>query len=221
MKKQPKKAALIGDDKPAQSTSSNVTAEGYATAFPLPSPMDLAKLAATLGPTGNADNPLPAIGRAMKFYVEAVFFLRDCPRSEKEMIRFFGNGERLRALYTVYDSPSLKDMLLLDPDPSKYGDTADPARQYLREQGLPLNTARAVLNNYRLWLPSLSKEELEMEIESYRRPDGTYLFPKPILQSIASDAHRRRRATRRESAKTRKQKMTERASRTVDFSSRV
>ena len=213
MKKTPNQTPPARNGKTDQSPLAHSTPPAGASEFPLPAPMDLAKLAAILEPKAP---PEKAMRRAMEFLVEATYFLKDCPRSAREIIRCFGSVERYRALHFVCDPALSKDTLELHE--SKGGHDADPARKYLSEQGLELKTARAVINNWRLWQPRNSKEgkeEIEMEIQSCQIAKGIYAIPRGTLQAIASDNKRRRTPakekgwqTRRAASKTKSPKNT-------------
>src|SRR6266550_4542576 len=84
---------------------------------PKPAAMDLTKLAAILRPDLR---PTEALKVAMKFYVEAVLFLRELPfDSEDDLIREFSSEERhmaqrAKALEQVLQALR-EDTLELDP----------------------------------------------------------------------------------------------------------
>jgi hypothetical protein len=76
------------------------------TKFPLPEPIELAKLAAILRPQSQATSALNA---AMQFYVEAVRFCGELPSTLEELVVQFGSDERrkevqIQALRVIRDS---------------------------------------------------------------------------------------------------------------------
>jgi hypothetical protein len=182
--------------------------------FPLPDPIELAKLAAILRPEFQ---PAGALEVAMQFYVEAVFFCQESSAmSFEDLIARFGSEKRHLALMA---EPLKKvigvqwaDNLELDP-----GKDDDPARQFLAEQGLHLKRAQSVLDNFRRYYNSLPKDtwkpdqrpNVEVVIARCERvSDGkkTYAIPRFMLESIVEHGKWRRRASKRKTWRSRQTK---------------
>jgi len=181
-----------------------------------PAAMDLAKLAAILQP---GLRPTEALKVAMKFYVEAVLFLRDLPfDSEDDFIREFGSGERQVAQRVKALKQELQalreDTLELDP---KKDD--DEARQFLASLGFPWKQARTVLRNFLEYLnqplpkeaylanhPWPSADSILARCERVKDGRKVYALSKSLLEGIASYADRRRHYSRTKGHETRRKK---------------
>jgi hypothetical protein len=116
--------------------------------FPLPKPIELAKLAAILR-RDPYSKPASALKVAMEFYVEAVRFCGECASmSSEDLIAKFGSEERLLKLtgerIKKVVQPRWEDTLELDPEKH-----TDPARDFLADRGVHLKTPRAVLTHIR------------------------------------------------------------------------
>jgi hypothetical protein len=182
--------------------------------FPLPEPIELAKLAATLRP---GSQPALALKVAMEFYIEAVFFCRESSSMGLEdIIAKFGSEKRWLAQASEPIKKAVAaqwaDTLELDPEKDD-----DPARQYLAEHGLQLKRARSVLDNFRRYynkpLPEgtyrlHSRLGAEAVIEKCERitAEGkkTYAMPKSILDGMIHYAKDRSVERKRESWRKRK-----------------
>jgi hypothetical protein len=186
--------------------------------FPLPEPIELAKLAAILRPDVK---PKAALKTAMEFYVEALLFSRELPSAFQEVVMQFGSEERTREitwgpLKKVIDA-QWADTLELDP---KKDD--DPVREYLAKQGLRLKKAQTVLDNFRRYynapLPkgayrAYSRPSAESVIARCERVTAgrkTYAIPKFVLDHIMQYVVRHRREAKRKSWHTRKTAKTPR-----------
>ena len=171
--------------------------------YPLPEPMELAKLAAMLGPT---ERPAEAIDAAIKFYVQAVLIHRRLPKNPDTLIRLHGTTAQsieatLRPQFQEIEK-QYADTLILAPKAS-----TDPAREFLHTLGLKLKTCRAVLDNIR---KSYSTGAEEMIREAHNKGDGkTYHFPKPLLVELAESAKLKRAESKRKGHATRRAKGTE------------
>jgi hypothetical protein len=190
----------------------NFSVKNKAPKFPLPKPMELAKLAAILRPDFK---PKAALEVAMEFYVEALLFSRELPSAFQEVVLQFRSEERTREitygpLKKLFEA-SWADTLELDP---KKDD--DPARQYLARQGVCLKKAQSVLDKFRDYYDApLPKDTYR----AYSRPSAnsmiarcervtegrkTYAMPKFMLDNIIRYAMQRRREDKRRSWHTRK-----------------
>jgi hypothetical protein len=190
--------------------------------FPLPEPIELAKLAATLsgGLGANTDREVKAaLRRALQFYLGAVFFHRQLSgTSLNDLIAQFGTNEQLKALFVerVGKSTRPKPTTTLEHDPKKKWST-DQAGQYLDEHGLRFKMPKSLLNRIRrlwprirmAWLatptPSINDfflgvEEFIEKTKRIRNGRDVYDLPKPILDEIIEV----RRESQRRSAQTRK-----------------
>ena len=185
-----------------------------ASKFPLPKPIELAKLAAILRPEFQAAGALKV---AMEFYVEAVLFCRESSSmSFEDLITRFGSDKRHLALMAEPIKKVVEaqwaDTLELDP---KKDD--DPVRQYLAAQGLPLKKAQSVLDNFRRYYNALPKNTwmadrrpgVESVIARCKRvSDGRkiYALPRFMLESIVEHAKWRRRESKRKAWRNRQTK---------------
>ena len=112
--------------------------------FPLPKPIELAKLAAILRPESQ---PTAAIKVAVQFYIEAVQFCKGSSTKTWEELEFGSEKRWLEHVEQIEKAVEerWKDTLELDPDKP-----TDPARQFLAKRGLDLKTL-SVLNHIRKW----------------------------------------------------------------------
>lgn len=185
-----------------------------ASKFPLPKPIELAKLAAALRPEFQ---PAGAMKVAMEFYVEAVLFCQESSSmSFEDIVAKFGSDKRHLAVMAEPIKKAVEaqwaDTLELDPQKDD-----DPARQYLAKQGLLLKKAESVLDNFRRYYNSLPKDTLMAD----RRPNvesviarcerlterkKTYALPKFMLESIVEHARWRRRESKRKAWRSRQTK---------------
>jgi len=198
----------------------NSRAKNKASKLALPQPMELAKLAAILGPVSK---PPTALKNAMQFYIEAVVFSREhFSKTFEELFGEFATDETQRAQRSKELERKLKAIRedTLELDWQKRGAEADNARKFLAEHGWSPKTARAVLDNFRrYWNQPLPKSafrpfdrpSVERMIAQCERVsnDGkkTYHFSKSILESVANYVKRCRNEQKRKSrygAKTRK-----------------
>jgi hypothetical protein len=159
--------------------------------FPLPKPIELAKLAGILGP--NFQRPAEALKVAMEWYFEAVLFARELPSTPEELLIKFGSQERQLEVILGPIKKDFKAMWAdtLELDPKK---DDDPARQYLAEHGLSLKTARSVLDNFRRCrnrpLPVYRKYSIPSadgiiaRFERVTNGQKTYAIPKFVLDDI-------------------------------------
>lgn len=155
--------------KPRAKDSANV-------AIPLPEPVELVKLAAILAP--NAE-PKAAMERALKFYVEAVCFVRELAEKPDALLGYLSD-ERWRECVVIPELgdtlPSAlakvrADTLELDPEAQ-----SDPAREYLRQHyGADWKKWETVLNKFRRFyhvLPKGKRDGQSVEIRwAIDRPD--------------------------------------------------
>jgi hypothetical protein len=184
--------------------------------FPLPKPIELAKLAAILRRDPNS-KPTSALEVAMKFYVEAVIFSRELSSmSFEDIVAKFGSEKRWMAQISKPLEKAAEadwaDTLELDPQKDD-----DPARQFLAAHRLPLKKARSVLDNVRRYCDkpvpqgthSLhSRPSADAVIARCERitAEGkkTYAIPKYILNGIIHYAKERSMQSKRESWRKRR-----------------
>lgn len=144
----------------------------------LPEPMELAKLAAILGPTAK---PSAALKIAMQFYVEAVLFCSE--HSSKTFDELFGEfasdeTQTTQSVRTLEQELKRIREDTLELDPQKRGADADAVRKFLGERGLHLKTARAVLDNVRgYWSQPLPKDAFQP-------------FSRPTAESLIAQCRR-------------------------------
>jgi len=196
--------------------------------IPLPEPIELAKLAAILHPhlfaTLSLENGVDieaaaALEVAMKVYVEALLFCQESSSmSLDELITKFGSNRRQMERYFAVGNEAIKKVVeahladTLELDPKKAN---DPVRQYLDERGLPLKTARSVLNSIRSYYNSLLEDprqsdrllDVESVIAKFERgkdSERTYAIPKFMLDNTIEHAKERRKESKRKSWHTRK-----------------
>ena len=194
----------------------NSPPKNKASKLALPQPIELAKLAAILGPVAK---PPTALKNAMQFYIEAVAFSREySPKTFEELFGEFASDETQRARRITELEQKLKVIRedTLELDPQKRGADADDTRKFLAQRGWSPKTARTVLNNFRrCWeqpLPKgafrpFDKPSAETVIAQCKRvSDGkkTYHFSKSILESLATYAKWRENERKRKSWHTRK-----------------
>jgi len=158
---------------------------GADAAIALPKAMELAKLAAILAP--NAE-PKTAIERAMKFYGEAVCFVRELAEKPDALLSYLSD-ERWRERVII---PELGDTLpgalaKAREDTLELHQRAqsDPARDYLSQHhGLKMwKQARTVLDNFRRY-----HERGEHLIGSWKRTKNgriVYEIPRSRLDGLA------------------------------------
>jgi hypothetical protein len=184
--------------------------------FPLPEPIELAKLAAILG---RHVQPSAALNVAMQYYVEAVLFCQECSSMDPDdLIRKFGSDKRWLEVAAAPVKKAVRarwaDTLELDPQKDD-----DAARQFLADSGLPRKTGKAVLNNIRDAVKARPNDTL---LAQHREtPDvliarcktvsngrTIYNIPKFLLQEAADHADWRRRKSKRKAWNTRKSRET-------------
>jgi len=190
------------------------------TSLPLPEPIELAKLAAILRPGAE---PKAALITAMRFYVEAVFFMRELPSTLGELVTQFGSEERWKeiAFEPVKKAigARLADTLELDRTKQPH---EDEALSYLAQHGLPLKTARAALNNIRRYLDARPTETERGKVmtaplrespasviakcERVKNGRKVYDIPKFLLEGAVDSAKSRRSENKRKAWKTRQRK---------------
>lgn len=157
----------------------------------LPEPLELAKLAAILGPELQ---PRAALEKAMIFYIEAVLFLDELPASFEEQQRLaLPFNEAVKPIF----HKAWEDVLELD---QKNDDS--PACIFLREHGLKLKTARAALENIQRHCRSGILVEYKVEKDN----KSVYRIPRYLLEKIAPRAKRARAESKRKGHKTRQRK---------------
>ena len=190
--------------------------------FPVPEPIELAKLAAILsqGLGANTDRDVKAaLRRALQFYLEAVSLHRWLSGiSLNDLIAQFGSNEKLKASFlerigkpiTPTPTPTLEH------DPKREWNE-DKARQYLAKHGLSFKTSKSLLNRIRriwprlkqAWLavptPSitdffLTADEFIKKTKRNRNGREVYDLPKPVLDEIIEV----RRESKRRSERVRK-----------------
>lgn len=183
-----------------------------------PSPLtaiELATLAALVAP---GDTPDMALRKAMPFYVEAELLRQDFPKSLLEMVLRFGTEKQrqealTRARMGWEEAVKAVKALVLELGPQESDD--DEARRFFREQGLPMKTVRAVLDNIRKYwrgLPSDTfgadaKPDADEFIEQHKRTKNgktVYHLPPPLLESIVAWKRSRRSAIKRKAWKKRR-----------------
>jgi hypothetical protein len=194
-----------------------------ATKFPLPEPIELAKLAATFaqGLGANTDREVrSALTKALQFYLEAVFFHREqSPKSLKNLINEFGSKKLFETQFvrSIRKSAQRKPAPTLEHDPEK-GWSDDPVRQHLDRHGLRFKTSKSLLNHIRRkwerlkvsWRASLSEisitdflDSADQFIEKSKRTRNgkeVYNLPMPVLDQIIE---LRRESKRRSQHKSR------------------
>jgi hypothetical protein len=205
-------------------TQENVSSGNYKALFPLPEPIELAKIAAVLPPSYA---PSAAVEKAMELYVEATLFVGELPQdgTVDEFIERFGsearNNDRIRrgfgAILAGQESDTLELDANKDNDPNK-----DEARRFLAERGLRLyKTTRAVLAIVRRYYqrPRVAgsvipdKASITALIDGYKNAKrGTHNFPRTILAWAASYATQRSSEANRKGHVTRKQKSAKKKS---------
>ncbi|HEV7924502.1 MAG TPA: hypothetical protein VGR14_04060 [Verrucomicrobiae bacterium] len=193
MKKRIKKTPTAGEAK--TDPLHNSTTPASVAELTLPAPMDLAKLAATLGPTHDS---VSAMKRAMEFYIESVLFLRECRWRGDSLIMSFGSEVRKhevegRCRQQAYES-LWGETLEFRPSES-----SDPARQHLAKLGFPWKNARTLLDNIKKYpqLHPIAVFERRNDREKY------YLISKHLLDIIAFQKKWRRAASKRKAVATR------------------
>jgi len=179
----------------------------------LPSATEIATIAAILAPEGP---PGGACKRALQFYIEAVYLLREAPTNLEDLVRLFATDERRRTLFIKPFADAIAEQrantLLLDPKAR-----IDPARKYLASLGLKLPTWRAVRDNLRKSYLEMQKrpqlqgiqppetfEAFIARFERKRDSGAVYEIPKLWLEGIVRDARERAKAGKRKGAETRK-----------------
>ena len=146
-------------------------------AFPLPAPMELAKLAAILRP--DFPRAADALAVAMKWYFEAVLFCRELSSDYDELFEKFAGHERqgARTYGPVQPKRDAKwdDTLLLDrsqPD--------DPVRSYLRRNGIRhFSRAESLLKKI--------KEICQCIVETKARLSRSQTVPDELGHSVIAD----------------------------------
>ena len=181
--------------------SDRFSMKNQAPKFPLPKPIELAKLAAILRPKSKPESALKV---AMELYVEAVFFYRECTsKSSEDLIAEFASQPRWLPLgheqMERRDQSLLEDTLELNP--TKH---TDSAREFLSERGLPLKTPRAVLNNIDKAIGETAGVIAQHKTVLNRKE--TYNIPKFMLEHVLDYAKRHRRETKLKSWHKRKKK---------------
>jgi hypothetical protein len=176
--------------------------KGANVAIALPKPIELAKLAAIL--CSNAQ-PKTAMERALKFYVEAVCFLRELAEKPHALSAYL-SVERQRELFIMPElhaglAKEREDTLELDPQAE-----SDPAREHLsKRHGLTMwKQGRTVLDNFRLY-----HERAEDLIESWKCTKNgriVYEIPRSSLDRLALFLKSRRTERGNRSWETRRKK---------------
>lgn len=178
----------------------------------LPTPIELATLAALLLPDAEPD---AALSKALEFYVEAVELAGELrPLSLQDLVRRFGSEKRkmawLEAQFVQGEAAQWNDTLQLDPDESD-----DDVRRFLSARGLALKQARSVLDNICRMVERIppfsgvepmSAEYVIAKCKDEKDGKTTYRIPKFILESVLADAKARRRETKLKVWKNKRQK---------------
>ena len=170
----------------------------------MPTPMELATLAATLRPDFK---PLDAIKTAMEFFLEAKLFVHELPASEDDLIRTYGSEARRMALRARPLEKIRQEVLTLNPA-SK---ASDEVRDFLAANGVNWKTSRAVIENIlhygneaaKLWPFQI---DIETELENFRQESGELLIPRVILQGIVDSEKARRKVSATKGAETKRSK---------------
>lgn len=175
-----------------------------------PQPMELAKLAALLGPN---EPPSSAIEKAMQFYVEASLVCRELPPSSDELIKKYGSEARRTELMASKMGAELKPFQsdTLEFCPSK---NDDELRRYMYKLGLKIKTGRGVIENiktHRENLPDAFRQEERPSVDqlmcTWRRADDNetiYDVPRCFVESLVSSAKERRSNSKKKGWKKRK-----------------
>lgn len=180
----------------------------------IPSASELATLAAILAPDGQ---PSSAVRKAMEFYIEAMFFLRnnsELPTNFEILVREFGNEEqRERVLSRLWDQETQAQWAdVLELDPEKHD---DEVRRFLAEHGYRVKWARTVLDNLRGNYKSVAQANAghvrgkpldPASIFEESNPENskkTYFIPRFILEDMANRVKHRRAETKHKAWETR------------------
>jgi len=185
----------------------------------LPTPMELATLAAALRPDFK---PLDAIKTAMEYFLEAKLFVRELPAGEDALLREYGSEVRRMALRARPLEQMRQDVLTLNPNPKNIG--SDEVRDFLAANGVNWKTPRTVIDNIRRYGNDIDsgmvreiekgrqpggqvigklwpfRIDIESELKNFRQESGTYLIPRVLLQGIVDSVKSRGSARARKGA---------------------
>jgi hypothetical protein len=194
--------------------------------IPSPDPIELAKLAAILGP----DSPKVAIQKAMEFYLEAVLFAKELPDNFDDLLTWFGSEERKKERRERESKETFRqiweeDTLKLEPK-----EDFDEARSFLAEcaerEGLKdrrrlqsVNQVLAAIREYQDGRPKGTATAADAPsgvelVERFRHEsDGTifYAIPRRTLGNVVN--FRTRQQMAKASARARKGWDTRKAAR--------
>ncbi|MEI6072784.1 MAG: hypothetical protein WCS31_13400 [Verrucomicrobiae bacterium] len=183
----------------------------------MPTPIELATLAATLRPDFK---PLDAIKTAMEFFLEAKLFVRELPASEDALIREYGSQVRRMALRARPLEEIRRDVLTLKTDSF----VSDEVRDFLAANGVNWKNPRTVIDNIRRYGNEIAsgvageikkgkqpggqvigklwpfRIDIESELKNFRQESGTYLIPRVLLQGIVDSVKARGSARARKGA---------------------
>jgi hypothetical protein len=147
------------------------------TPFPLPEPMELAKLAAILRP--DFSRAADALAVVIEWYFEAVLFCRELPSDSDELFGKFASHERQDArTYAPFQAKqdrAWNETLLLDPSQSN-----DAVRSYLQRNGVRhFSRAESVLKK----VQGISQYIMEAKA----RPSRSHSIPDELAHSVITD----------------------------------
>ena len=169
--------------------------------IPLPDATELAKIAATLIPTGE---PFKAMPEAMRYYVQAVLFLHNMPSEPEYLVTRYGDQKRsyellVRPIREAY--PDLRVVFDLD---DKLAWQVDPVRKYLSDNGVLLKTGRGVRERIKRHFGDAEA----ILATSRQERDGriVYALLKPILDGLLRATLQQRSEKNRATAKRRREK---------------
>ena len=167
----------------------------------MPTPMELATLAATLRPDFN---PPDALKKAMELFLEATLFVRELPASEDAMVRLYGSEARRMAWRARPLEEVRQKVLTLDP-----ARASDEVCDFLAANGVNWTKARTVIDNIRRYGKEAAKLfpfeiDIEAELKTFRQESGEYLIPRVLLQGIVDSEKERRKVSATKGAATKR-----------------
>ncbi len=154
-----------------------------ASKYPLPDPIELAKLAAMLRPQSQATSALKA---AMQFYVEAVLFCGELPSTLEELVAQFGSDERrkevqIQALRAIRDS----DDKLETPVKKLLPEIEIQVHAIRDRDGKPVTPVKELLTEtFELQLAPTGHEDAARQYLRKQGWDGRLKNPETVLTNI-------------------------------------
>jgi hypothetical protein len=158
----------------------------------LPTPMELAKLAALLP---RSSTPADQVLTALELWIETTILYQECASlSFEQLVAKYRNKqqaaiERSQAWWG--------DVLELNPEKH-----SDQVRDYLAKRGVHFKTADKVLEHVRaVWsaIPMLTPQHWSFNAMINRNSTAPYLIPRFLLDAVVAASRRKRRKSKRTS----------------------